>query len=88
MALRYQKCELASDSPRVVAWETRAKLLGLVSLAYAFPLSLLQPALHPLITWLLVTFCPRNGKRSRETQAPLYRLRSALARLWLTHPPP
>lgn len=88
MALRFQKCELAFESPRVVAWETRLKLLGLASLVYAFLLSLLDPALATLLTWLLVRFCPRNGKRSREILAPLYRLRSALTRLWLAHPPP
>jgi len=88
MALRFQKCELAFESLRLVAWDTRAKLLALASLAYAFLLTLLHPAYQPLTRWLLATFCPRNGKRSRETQAPLYRLRSALSRLWLTHPPP
>lgn len=88
MALRFQKCELAFESLRLVAWQTRAKLLGLASLAYAFLLTLLHPDYQSLTRWLLDAFCPRNGKRSRDTQAPLYRLRSALSRLWLTHPPP
>lgn len=31
---------------------------------------------------LLDRFCHRTGKRSRETPAPLYRIRAALAYLW------
>ena len=88
MALRYHKSELAFESPRVFSWAARAKLLGLAALAYAFLLRLLQPALAPLRTWLLAHWCPRNGKRSRLTPAPLYRLRTALSRLWLAQPPP
>jgi len=88
MAIRYNKCELAFESPRVFRWQSRHKLLLIAALAYAFLLSLLTPALLPLASWLLQTFCHRTGKRSRETLAPLYRLRIALTFLWLTHPPP
>jgi Transposase DDE domain len=88
MAIRYNKCELAFESPRVFQWQSRHKLLLIAALAYAFLLSLLTPALSSLVTWLLQTFCHRTGKRSRETSAPLYRLRIALSFLWLTHPPP
>jgi hypothetical protein len=88
MAIRYNKCELAFESPRLFKWTSRHKLLLIAALAYAFLLSLLSPALDPLRTWLLRTFCHRTGKRSRETPAPLYRLRFALSFLWLTHPPP
>lgn len=88
MAIRYNKCELAFESPRLFKWTSRHKLLLIAALAYAFLLSLLSPALEPLRTWLLLTFCHRTGKRSRETPAPLYRLRFALSFLWLTHPPP
>lgn len=87
-AWRYNKSELAMESPRVWAWENRLKLLLLVALAYAFLLSLLEPALTPLREWLLDTWCHRTGKRSQEALTPLYRLRSALSRLWLTYPPP
>jgi hypothetical protein len=59
-----------------------------IVLAYAFLLSLLTPTRMTLASWLLFTFCHRTGKRSRETPAPLYRLRFALSFLWLTHPPP
>jgi hypothetical protein len=88
MAIRYNKCELAFESPRLFKWSSRHKLLLIAALAYAFLLSLLSPALEPLRTWLLRTFCHRTGKRSRATPAPLYRLRFALSFLWLTHPPP
>jgi hypothetical protein len=88
MALRYNKSELAFESPRLLKWESRLKLLCIAGLAYSFLLSLLVPAFSDLRSWLLHTFCHRTGKRSRDTPAPLYRLRFALALLWLSHPPP
>ncbi len=88
MTLRYNKSELAFESPRLFQWTSRHKLFLIAALAYAFLLSLLSPTLEPLRNWLLLTFCHRTGKRSRETPAPLYRLRFALSLLWLTHPPP
>ena len=88
MALRFEKCELALESPRVRAAETRSKVLGLVTLVYAFLLSLLQPLFAALCEWLLRAWCPRTGKWRHRVVTPLYRLRAALARLWLTHPPP
>jgi Transposase DDE domain len=88
MAIRYHKCELAFESPRVFKWNSRHKLLLIAGLAYAFLLSLLTPTRMTLSSWLLFTFCHRTGKRSRTTPAPLYRLRFALSFLWLTYPPP
>lgn len=88
MAIRYNKCELAFESPRLLCWSSRHKLLLIAALAYAFLLSLLPILPDSLSAWLLKTFCPRTGKRSRITPAPLYRLRIALAFLWLFHPPP
>jgi hypothetical protein len=79
---RYNKSELAMESPRLWTWERRLKLLYMVTLAYAFLLSLLDPALELLRKWLLRHYCHRTGKRSQETPAPLYRLRCALSRLW------
>ncbi len=84
---RYNKSELACESPRLWLWETRTRLLLLASLAYAFLLSLLDDAAEPVRTWLLRCWCHRTGKRSRVTSAPLYRLRTALSRLWLTYRP-
>ena len=88
MALRYNKSELAFESPRILNWQSRLKLLSIAGLAYSFLLSFLNPAFSNLTTWLLRTFCHRTGKRSRSTPAPLYRLRFALSLLWLSHPPP
>ncbi len=88
MTWRYAKSELAMESPRLWAWHNRLKLLLIVTLAYAFLLSLLDPLLQDLKQWLLRRWCHRTGKRSQEALTPLYRLRSALARLWLAYPPP
>jgi hypothetical protein len=88
MAWRYTKSELAFESPCLRDWPARHKFLLIATLAYAFLLSLLKPALHTLCQALLAAGCHRTGKRSRETSAPLYRLRIALGRLWLAHPPP
>lgn len=86
-AWRYSKSELAMESPRVWTWERREKLLLMVTLVYAFLLSLLASAWEELRSWLLHTWCHRTGKRSREVAAPLYRLRSALSRLWQAYLP-
>ena len=83
---RYGKSELALESPRVWSWERRQKFLLLATLAYAFLLSLLRDDQTVVRQWLLHYWCHRTGKRNRETSAPLYRLRSALSRLWLAYP--
>jgi hypothetical protein len=88
MAIRFSKSDLAFESPRLMAWQHRKKLLLIATLVYAFLLSLLAPICQFLRSWLLRTFCHRTGKRSRETPAPLYRLRFALALFWFSHPPP
>lgn len=87
LSIRYSKSELAFESPRLVAWEHRAKLLALAALVQAFLFSLLDDRLKPLRTWLLDHWCHRTGKRSRSTAAPLYRLRLALSQLWLAYRP-
>jgi hypothetical protein len=86
-AWRYSKSELVMESPRVWAWERRLKLLLMVRLVYAFLLSLLESEWEVLREWLLRVWCHRTGKRSREVAAPLYRLRSALSRLWQAYLP-
>ncbi len=88
MTYRCAKTELAMESPRLWKWDNRLKLLGMVTLVYAFLLSLLAPHLTALRTWLLRTFCHRTGKRHRDAPMPLYRLRSALSQLWLRYPDP
>ena len=87
-AIRFGKSELAMESPRLWYWDNRVKLLLIVTLVYAFLLSLLATHYAAIRDWLLRHWCHRTGKRSREVSAPLYRLRSALSRLWLAYPPP
>ena len=85
MSLRFTKSELAFESPRIHKWEARLKFLLIASLAYAFLLSLLP---HTVFLFrLLSTFCHRTGQWSQATSAPLYRLRLAISRLWLTFRP-
>lgn len=86
LAFRYNKSELALESPRLWRWERRVKLMMVVTVVYAFLLSLLAPLLAGLCALLLRQYCHRTGKRSREVAAPLYRLRSAISRLWLEYP--
>lgn len=88
MSFRYQKSELAMESPRLWKWDNRLKLLLMVSLVYAFLLSLLDPAFALLLERLLRGWCHRSGKRYRQASVPLYRLRAALSRLWLVQRPP
>lgn len=88
MSFRFFKTELAMQSPRLWFWENRMKLLLITTLAYAFLVWLLLPKFDDLREWLLRHFCHRTGKRHRDASMPLYRLRSALSRLWLSYPPP
>jgi hypothetical protein len=85
MSLRFTKCEMAFESPRLQAWEARLKFLLIAALAYAFLLSLLPNT--DFVFDLISHYCHRTGKWSREISAPLYRLRLALSRLWLTFRP-
>lgn len=87
MTWRYHKTELGMESPRLWFWENRRKLLTIVTLAYAFLLSLAHPAHLQLRRDLLRNWCHRTGKWSQTVVAPLYRLRSGLSRLWLAYPP-
>jgi hypothetical protein len=63
-------------------FENRLKLLGIVTLVYAFLIFLLNPLYNRLISRVLELKCHRTGKRCREAIAPLYRLRWAISRLW------
>ncbi len=84
---RYDKSELANPRPRLWYWQEREKLLLMATLAYAFLLTLLEPCYDPLRFWLLRSYCHRSGWHCRRAKAPLYRLRSALSRLWQKYPP-
>ena len=87
MCYRACKTDLAMESPRLWFWENRLKLLLMVSLVYAFLLSLLAAELTPLVQDLLRRRCHRTGERYRCLAVPLSRLRAALSALWLTYPP-
>lgn len=82
IAWRYAKSELAFQSPRLWSWHNRIKLLLIASLAYAFLATLLHPLLAGLRSLLLRHWCHRTGERCRDASTPLYRLRTALSRLW------
>src|SRR2546421_11290649 len=84
---RYDKSELAFQSPRLWYWQEREKLLLMATLAYAFLLTLLEACYDPLRLWLLRHYCHRTGWHCRQAKAPLYRLRNALSRLWQKYPP-
>lgn len=81
MGFRFGKSELAIQSPRLWFWHNRQKLLQMACLVHAFLLTLLRPEEKRLRDDLLKRFCHRTGKRSRNTPAPLYRLRMALCYL-------
>jgi hypothetical protein len=84
--LRFGKSELGIESVRVRRAAPRHKLLALVSLAYAFLLSLL-PLIHTSAGEALLRWAHRTGTRNRLAVRPLYRLRAALAALWHQHTP-
>jgi hypothetical protein len=88
MSLRFDKTELGFESLRAFSWEVRQRLFLILVLIHAFLLRFLAPDFDPLRNYLLNTWCHRNGERSRLVQAPLYRLRFALAFFWLRFPPP
>ena len=81
-AFRFNKAEMGMESCRLWFWSSRMKLLQIVTLVYAFLLSLLDKELRQVVSNLLRQGCHRTGKRCRETPTPLYRIRLALANLW------
>jgi Transposase DDE domain len=86
-SFRYGKSELAMESPRLWFMENRLKLLSIVTIVYAFLLSLLEPHCKDLLERILRLKCHRTGKRCQETHMPLYRLRWAISRLFNDHRP-
>ena len=86
-SFRYGKSELRMESPRLQQWEPRRKLLLVVTLVYAFLLSLLEQEHDLLRQCLLERWSHRTGRRARKTRAPLYLLRWALSHLWQRYPP-
>ncbi|HET8853219.1 MAG TPA: hypothetical protein VFN02_11895 [Ktedonobacteraceae bacterium] len=87
LSWKYEKSELAFQSPRVYEGEAREKLLLLATLAYAFLLTLLNEGNALLRLWLLRYYAHRTGNHARAAKLPLTRLRCALSRLWQDQPP-
>lgn len=87
LSFRYGKSELAMESSRLQHPQAREKLLLMVTLAYAYLLSLVRSTIPELIAWLLRHFCHRTGQKCHQVAVPLYRLRWALSRFWLESPP-
>jgi hypothetical protein len=86
MAFRNLKSELAIQSLRVYDWEARLKLLGLLTLAYAFLMELMGEPRRTARDWLLAYACHRTGEHLRQVELPFTRLRIALSKLWLAYP--
>ena len=87
LSWKYEKSELAFQSPRVYEGGAREKLLLLATLAYAFLLTLLNEGTALLRLWLLRYYAHRTGNQCRTAKLPLTRLRCALSRLWQDWPP-
>ena len=87
MTWRYEKSELAFQSPRVQERRSREKLLGLATLAYAFLLTLMTQDHELLRLWLLRRYGHRTGQHCRDAKLPLIRVRCAVSRLWQDFPP-
>jgi Transposase DDE domain len=83
---RNVKSELAIQSLRVYRWEDRLKLLGLVTLAYAFLMEMMGKEKKRARYFLIAYACRRTGTHLREVELPFSRLRLALSRLWLASP--
>lgn len=71
-SFRFSKSELAMESCRLWFWENKMKLLQIVTLVYAFLLSLLEEKLQEKIKSLLRKGCHRTGKRCRNAPTPLH----------------
>lgn len=74
---RFNKSELALESPRLWFIDNRLKLMAIVSLVYDFLLQILRNwkslALLSINTW-----CPRTGEKLASVKVPIYRLRIAI----------
>ena len=86
MAFRHLKSDMGIQSLRVYGWEERLKLLGLLTLAYGFLMTLMVESMRTARDWLLDFACPRRGSRLRLVEVPLSRVRVALSKLWLACP--
>lgn len=86
ISFRSLKSELAIQSVRVYDWEVRLKLLGLLTLAYAFLMDLMHDSMRAARDWLMDYACHRTGSHLQQVCVPFTRVRIALSKLWLQHP--
>jgi len=86
MSFRSLKSELAIQSLRVYDWEVRLKLLGLLTLAYAFLMDLMRESMRAARDWLMDYACHRMGSHLQQVSVPFTRVRIALSKLWLQCP--
>jgi hypothetical protein len=82
MAWRFLKHELATESPRLWKWENRQKLLLMVSLVYAFLLSLLNTGAEGSARRATAPLLPPNGEAEPRCLGPAHRPRTAICYLW------
>lgn len=86
LAYRFNKSELAIQSPRNKKWDYRLKIMAIATLAYVFLLWFaFADDLKQTRELLLRLWCHRTGKKYKKAKIPIYRLRSALAKLWSHH---
>src|SRR5207248_3394045 len=68
MTFRNLKSELAIQSLRVYDWEGRLKLLGMLTLAYAFLMDLMREEGRTARDWLIDYVCHRSGAHLRAVE--------------------
>lgn len=81
-SFRFEKSELGIEQIRVREWEAHLKFLAMLTLGYAFVLSLLQEEGALVRIWVLERWDHQTGERARQSVQPLDRVRRALSRLW------
>jgi hypothetical protein len=70
LAFRNRKSELAIQSLRVYDWQARLKLLGLLTLAYAFLMDLMGQPSRTARDWLIADACHRSAEHLRQVELP------------------
>lgn len=81
-AFRFNKSELGIQTIRVWKWETRLKIMALISIIYQFLLQFWRNW-QSTVKLIIRKWCPRTDKRLEKVRMPLYRLRMAIQALLL-----
>jgi hypothetical protein len=89
MAIRYHKSELAFESPRLLKWNARQKLLLIAALAYAYLLSFLpSPSIRLSGSLVITAFLPADRKAEPGCSDPALSLASCFVSLLVLSSPP